>query len=579
VDLFEQYLRVIASKFPGRRIVVFESNPANLHRYEANVSALPYQGKRFVAEPMLAQVQGKVEWGACDAILVPLTANTTKGFEQLVQFAGRTAAAAPIYLLTPDNTFTEVTRSKPSDAGDNSGETGEPKVSLDALSESALLGKIGGSPNRSYRYRDGSVYVFGWLDDGGRFGADELSVYLGDEATTPTSAFILRCTHPDPAVAIRAEYPGIAIFIPRIKKSVTAVRICYPGGGETRFPIETNTEKFEDLLAEVGAHASLCRTMKTLSAAERDDVDVRFAGLMEDINARFIEGIKVVEDLLLGPAPQTPSVTLIIPIHKSYELIRHQFSHFAADDFLKRQEILLVLTSVSGGEEEVSKFKHLMRRIYELYAIPCRLLITNKNCSFSVANNLGAAAARGRYLMLLNSDAFPKAPGWLQTMSATLQSDPTIGIVGARLLYPDGSVQHVAMDWRREPACDNLLVNIHPYKGIHPSLVSEQGVAEVAAVTAACMLLRRDEYMRLGMLDTGFIRGDCEDSDFCLRVSAAGYRIVCDNTAVLYHLEGASYRPEARRLLFQYNTSRQEKRWGATISKRTRQQSGVEAAF
>jgi len=146
---------------------------------------------------------------------------------------------------------------------------------------------------------------------------------------------------------------------------------------------------------------------------------------------------------------------------------------------------------------------------------------------------------------------------------------PTIGIVGARLLYPDGSVQHVALDWRREPSCDNQLINIHPYKGMHPSLVPEQGVAEVAAVTAACMLIRREEYMRLGMLDTGFIRGDCEDSDFCLRVSAAGYRIVCDNTAELYHLEGASYRPEARRMLFHYNTARQEKRWGATIMKRS----------
>jgi GT2 family glycosyltransferase len=177
--------------------------------------------------------------------------------------------------------------------------------------------------------------------------------------------------------------------------------------------------------------------------------------------------------------------------------------------------------------------------------------------------------------MLLNSDVFAKAPGWLQRMAATMQSDPTIGIVGARLLYPDGSIQHVGMDWRREPACNDLLINIHPYKGMHPSLVPEHGVAEVAAVTGACMLVRLDEFMRLGMFDTGFIRGDCEDSDFCLRASAAGYRIVCDNEAVLYHLEGASYRPEVRRLLFHYNTERQEKRWGSVIARRAAEQAGV----
>jgi len=203
------------------------------------------------------------------------------------------------------------------------------------------------------------------------------------------------------------------------------------------------------------------------------------------------------------------------------------------------------------------------------------VLIANKNASYSVANNLAAAASRGRYLMLLNSDVFPKSPGWLQKMMATLQSDPTIGIVGARLLYPDGSIQHVSLDWRREPAFDNLLVNIHPYKGMHPSLVPEKGVAEVRAVTGACMLIRREEYMRLGMLDTGFIRGDYEDSDFCLRVSAAGYRIVCDNTVELYHLEGASYKGEARRLLWHYNTKRQEKRWAAFISKTEESQAEV----
>src|SRR5262249_46946600 len=154
--------------------------------------------------------------------------NTTQGFEQLVQFAGKTAVA-PIYLLTPDNTFTEVTRSRQRATPANAEGVGSPRISLAALSDSALLGKVAGSPNRSYRYRDGSIYVFGWLDDGGRFEAGDLSVYLGDASTAPISAFVLRCAHPDPAVSIRAEYPGIAIFIPKLKKSVSAVRISYPG--------------------------------------------------------------------------------------------------------------------------------------------------------------------------------------------------------------------------------------------------------------------------------------------------------------------------------------------------------------
>jgi GT2 family glycosyltransferase len=578
ITLFEQYLGLIPSKFPGRRIIVFESNPAFLKRYEAPVVALPYEGKRFLTEQMLSQVNGKVDWTACDAILISLSGNTTQGFEQLVQFADR-AGTVPIYLITPDTSLTQVVRNRQSSAEGAVAEVaGTPKVSLDILTESALLGKIGGAVNRSYRYRDNSLYVFGWLDDAGRFAPSDLTVFADDEKS-PVSAAIMRCGHPDPAVSMRGENPGIAIFVPPVKKTVSALRVCYPGGGETLFPIHPNTNNLESQLAEVASYAQFCRTRRELSASERERVDGLYGGLMEDINARFNDGIFIADELRLGKIPEDPSISLVIPIHKSYELVRHQFSHFAADAYLKKQEIICLLTSVSGGEEEIAQFKHLMRRIYELYAIPCRVLIANKNCSFSVACNLGAAASRGRYLMLLNSDVFPKSSGWLQRMAATMQSDPTIGIVGARLLYPDGSIQHVAMDWRREPACNNLLINVHPYKGMHPSLVPEQGVAEVAAVTGACMLVRLEEFLRLGMFDTGFIRGDCEDSDFCLRASAAGYRIVCDNQAVLYHLEGASYRPEVRRLLFHYNTERQEKRWGSIIARQAGESAGVTASL
>jgi len=575
LDLFEQYLKVMSSKFPKRRIVVFESNPANLKRYDSNVSTLPYQGKRFLSEQMLTQVAGTVDWSACAAILIPLTGNTTRGFEQLVQFADQ-AGSAPIYLVTPDYTFTQLVRSKQSRAGKaDSAVAGAPKVTLDTLSDSALLGKISGRLDRSYVGSDNSVYAFGWLDDGGQFAPGDLLVFANEDDKRPLPAVILRCTHPDPAVSIRGENLGVAIFVRPGKKPVSALRVRYPGGGETSFALEPKSQKLENLLADIASDASSCRGQRDLSAAGRSEIDGLYSGLMEDINARLIEGITVAEEFQLGPVPRDPSISVVIPIHKSYELIRHQFAHFAADDFLKRQEIIFLLTSVSGGAEEIAMFKYRMRLLYMLYAVPCRVLIANKNASYSVANNLAAAASRGRYLMLLNSDVFPKSPGWLQKMMATLQSDPTIGIVGARLLYPDGSIQHVSLDWRREPAFDNLLVNIHPYKGMHPSLVPEKGVAEVRAVTGACMLIRREEYMRLGMLDTGFIRGDYEDSDFCLRVSAAGYRIVCDNTVELYHLEGASYKGEARRLLWHYNTKRQEKRWAAFISKTEESQAEV----
>src|SRR5262249_30247465 len=150
------------------------------------------------------------------------------------------------------------------------------KVNMDVLSDSALLGRIGGALNRSYLYRDDSLYVFGWLDDGGRFGPEELLVFADDDEKRPLSTVILRSGHPDPAVSIRGEHPGIAIFVRHARKSVTALHVCYPGGGETRFVLRPNPERFETLLGEVASDASLCRGRRDLSGAERENVDSFF---------------------------------------------------------------------------------------------------------------------------------------------------------------------------------------------------------------------------------------------------------------------------------------------------------------
>ena len=124
----------------------------------------------------------------------------------------------------------------------------------------------------------------------------------------------------------------------------------------------------------------------------------------------------------------------------------------------------------------------------------------------------------------------------------------------------------------------NMFVNVHPCKGMSNSLIPHQGVVPVPAVTAACMLVRKDVFIESGMLDTGYIRGDFKDSDFCLRMKKMGKGIMCDHRAELYHIEGISCASPLRSLLFRVNATRHMELWGTAIAE-ILQENGQAAAF
>jgi GT2 family glycosyltransferase len=84
-------------------------------------------------------------------------------------------------------------------------------------------------------------------------------------------------------------------------------------------------------------------------------------------------------------------------------------------------------------------------QIYRLYRISFRVFVLNQNAGFSAVNNLGSALARGRLLLLMNSDVLPDKPGWLGTMTAFYDSTPKIGALGSKLLFEDDSRQHAGL--------------------------------------------------------------------------------------------------------------------------------------
>lgn len=277
--------------------------------------------------------------------------------------------------------------------------------------------------------------------------------------------------------------------------------------------------------------------------------------------------LPVVERALGKPCNQ-PLVSIVIPLFGRIDFVEHQLLEFIKDDWLKQNaEIIYVVDDPSI----VENLNATAETLFRLYQLPFRWVWGNVNRGFSGANNLGAKYAKSQNLVFLNSDAFPKRPGWLQEMLHTLEEHPSLGAVGVRLLFGDGGIQHAGMEFHRREEM-GIWVNHHPRMGLDPSLDPQKGLTVVPAVTGACMALRRSDFDRIGGWDTGYLIGDFEDSDLCLKLRAEGMSIGYLPQVELIHLERQSFKllgqDEFRQRVVIYNAVRHQGRWGHLIAQR-----------
>ena len=258
-----------------------------------------------------------------------------------------------------------------------------------------------------------------------------------------------------------------------------------------------------------------------------------------------------------GPQPLDPEVTVIVPLFQRLEFVEHQLAQFVHDDEITANELIYVLDSPA----DEGWLRQLATMLFPLYRVPFRTVVMNRNGGFAAANNVGASVARGRKLLLLNSDVIPDGPGWLGRMARFYDETPEIGALGVKLLYEDDSLQHAGLFF--ECAADgSTWGNEHLYKGLHRSFPGANVTRRVPAVTAACLMIDRQLYEDVGGLSTAYLQGDYEDSDLCLRLARAGKQTWYLPSVELYHLEGQSYPSALRLQTSQYNRWLHTHLWG-----------------
>jgi len=177
--------------------------------------------------------------------------------------------------------------------------------------------------------------------------------------------------------------------------------------------------------------------------------------------------------------------------------------------------------------------------------------------NWSAINNAGAAASTSEFLLFLNNDIEATGRDWLRALVEQGQRRE-VGVVGARLLYPDGTLQHAGI------VIGTGIIGWHIFMGLPPNETGYLGwdrvVHPYGAVTGACLLTRRDVFDELGGFDES-LEVAFNDVDYCLRARDAGYEVVYTPDAVLVHDEAmtrglSGYRDDGRIFLAKWDRSR-----------------------
>ena len=252
-----------------------------------------------------------------------------------------------------------------------------------------------------------------------------------------------------------------------------------------------------------------------------------------------------------------PLVSIIIPTRDRQKPLQCCIDSIEKKNTYENYELLIV----NNRSEHKSTLNYLNLLNQQTSLSRVRIINYDLPFNFSALNNFAVEHARGEYLLFLNNDTEVVAPEWLTAMLEHGQR-VEVGAVGAKLLYPDKpdkKVQHAG-----------IILGINGVAGHAFKYLSENDnryfsnlnvIRNYSAVTAACMLMRREVFEEVGGFDAENLSVAYHDVDLCLRLRERGYLIVYTPYAVLFHHESTSRGYQRSPQEFKYMRAR----WGAVL--------------
>jgi O-antigen biosynthesis protein len=327
----------------------------------------------------------------------------------------------------------------------------------------------------------------------------------------------------------------------------TEARILYAdddvlGNGGRRkkphFKPDWNSELFRHFDYLSGACIVQCPREEVQAFSGADDwVRQLVMGVAGKESAQHVR--KILHHRQARPSPQVPAVpivhgkdlppvTIIVPTRNRVDLLRTCLEGIARTDY---PDLEVIVVDNDSDDQQTLDFLSCLD--------PARHRVMRHVGAFnySAINNRAVAAARGKLLCLLNNDIEVIEPNWMTTMVAqALRHD--VGAVGARLLYPNGRIQHAGVVVGMGGAA------CHAHRLLEPD---EEGYFHrhalpqfVSAVTAACLVVMRDRFLAVGGLDESNFPVAFNDVDLCMRLNLQGFQSLYEPRATLIHHESVS---------------------------------------
>lgn len=287
-------------------------------------------------------------------------------------------------------------------------------------------------------------------------------------------------------------------------------------------------------IAEAAVHAGLgyvpwlASPMVTERSAAVVSAHLERLGVTHEMEPGGVPGVNRVRYL----HQHQPPVSIIIPTRDQLPMLNGLIDSLLAKTRYKNYELLIV----DNDSREPAACAYL-DGIERMANPQLRVLRYPHPFNYPAINNFAAKQARGEYLILLNNDTAVLHDDWIEALLNHAQR-PEVGIVGAKLHYPDGRIQHAGMVLGLRGAAD------FPFGGdaadapgyMHRLLVDQN----YSAVTASCMMIRKSVYDEVGGMDEQDLKVSYNDVDLCLKVHQAGYLTVWTPHARLMHEGGAS---------------------------------------
>lgn len=257
-------------------------------------------------------------------------------------------------------------------------------------------------------------------------------------------------------------------------------------------------------------------------------------GMAVNIHSGYLDSTYNIEYL----GRDSPLVTIIVPTKDRIDLLKPCLDSLLAKSTYKNYEVIIV-NNQSEQRETLDYFEKLQSE----YSNRVRVFDYDKSYNYSAINNAAAKLSNGDFLLLLNNDTVIIQPNWLERMLNFGQRND-VGIVGARLVFPNQTIQHAGVIL----GMGAFGVADHPHIGLpltEPGYMNRaQVVQNFSAVTAACMLIRKSVYFEVGGLDEENFKVLFNDVDLCLKVRAIGYKIVWTPYATVVHHGSSSIKAD-----------------------------------